>query len=247
MLKLTSAFSDYKLSELESLSLPDNALHKTSEYDYANCVLESIKAMELKVIASQWAIGYNGVLFGCVQVSPVNADKEVQKINDYDLPNSVLKVYTRFSATSQMYSPSFFGALFVDIVGDPYVMSSGFVGDKVHQAQGNFMQDIIEQGVAECHAFSMQAKSLSEILKKKKLKRHECFGIISDGFYKADLPITKIKKSFETLVEIETEKSTSLNGLDVLRAAYSIHQSFSVPDQYEFLAKAVPTMINILK
>lgn len=247
MLKLTSAFREYKLADLAELSLPDSMLHKTSAYDYAHHLVEVLKGMELRVVKTQWAIGYNEILFGCVQLSPANPNKEIQEINDFGIPNSVLKVYTRFSATSQTYAPSFFGAIFVDILEDPYIISSGFVGDRVHQAQGNFIQDAIEQGASACHAFAFTARDKVSFLKKKKLKRYECFGLLADAFYQAKLPITKLKKAKEALVEIETEKTNPLNGLDVLRATYSVHDNFSVPDQYEFLAKGIPSILENLQ
>lgn len=247
MFKLTKVFQDYKLAELEKLGLPDSMLHKTSPYDYAHYLLEVLKNMELRVVNSQWAYGYNGILFGCVQVSPTNANKEVQQINDFGIPNSTLKIYTRFSATSQIYAPTFLGAVFVNIIEDPYIVSSDFLGEKIHQAQGNFIQDIIEQGASGCHAFSFTVKDTIAMLKKKKLKRYECFGLLSNAFYEAKLPITKLQKANDTLVEIEIEKNNSLNGIDVLKAAYAVHTSFSVPDQYVFLAKAIPSILGKLQ
>lgn len=247
MLKLTSAFREYKLPDLAELGLPDSLLHKTSAFDYADCVINVLKSMELKITASQWAIGYNDILFGCLQVSPANPNKEVQEINDFAIPNSVLKIYTRFSATSQIYAPTFFGCVFVDIISDPYLVSSGFVGERVHQAQGNFIQDVIEAGMSGCHAFSFTVKDMLSFLKKKKLKKHEAFGLLSNSIYEANLPITRLKKALDTLSEILNEKSGDINGIDVLKAAYAIHTNFSVPDQYEFLAKGIPTIFRNLK
>jgi hypothetical protein len=242
-----NAYREVKLTDLEKMGLSDDAIHKTSFFDFADEILTVIKSMELKPIRQQWVIGTYETLYGCIQISTSHTDKEVQQINEIGIPNSTLQLYTRYSASSQKYAPSFVGAAFVNLLEDPYLISTGIVGDKVHQSQGRPFQDIVEAGVAGVHSGGVAFKNSIDMLKKKKMKLHEAYGLCVEAFDKGKLAFTKMTPMFATLKELAEEKKGVVNGVDVLRAFHTGYEGLSVPQQYEFLCHSTPTLLEKFK
>lgn len=247
MFKLSQVFTNYSLKDLADLEFPEDKPHKSSHYDYAKLVTDSIKQMELRVVKSQWAINTSGWLYGCINATNITANKEVQSINDIGVPNSLMYFYTRFSPYSEKFAPSFMGAIVVDKFTDPYLISTGLVGDGKYQALGNFLQDTVEAGIMKSYAGAHKFSDLLKSSKKHKLTRNEALGILCAIFYDNGFPTTKLKFCIEPFNQIYSEKNGDIRLADLFKCAFHAIEEFSVPDQYLFISKATPNILSNLK